>query len=104
MFSTAVRGGKAFAAEQKIRELKKRISRLSTLQKNMKVKRSPNNIIEKAVDNMNWLPSAKYRIAPNEMEKNPLSSETFREWFDIRRLGKVSKSQYRYEKHERNKH
>ena len=28
MFSTAFRGGKAFAAEQKIRELKKRINRL----------------------------------------------------------------------------
>ena len=28
MFSTAVRGEKAFAAEQKLRELKKRVSRL----------------------------------------------------------------------------
>ena len=97
-FSTAVRSGKAFAAEQKIRELKKRISRLSALQKNMKVKCSPKNIIEKAVDNMNSLPSAKYGIAPNDIEKKSLSSETYREWFDIRRLGKVSNSQYRYEK------
>ena len=70
MFSMAVRGGKAFAAEQKIRELKKRISRLSALQKNMKLKRSLNNIIKKAVDNMNSLPSPKYGIAPNEMEKS----------------------------------
>ena len=31
MFSTAVRGGKAFAAEQKLRELKKRLSRLLVL-------------------------------------------------------------------------
>ena len=64
----------------------------------MKVKCSPKNIIEKAVDNMNSLPSAKYGIAPNDIEKRSLSSETYREWFDIRRLGKVSNSQYRYEK------
>ena len=70
----------------------------------MKVKRSPNDVIEKAVDNMNSLLSAKYGIAPNEIEKKSLSSENFREWFDIRHLGKVSKSQYRYERHERNKY
>ena len=33
MFSTAIRGGKAFAAEQNIRELKKRIFRLKSLEK-----------------------------------------------------------------------
>ena len=33
MFSTAVSGGKAFAGEQKIMELKKRIFRLKTLEK-----------------------------------------------------------------------
>ena len=33
MFSTAVRGGKASAAEQNLRELKKRISRLTAIQK-----------------------------------------------------------------------
>ena len=70
----------------------------------MKVKRSPNSIIEKAVDNINLLPSAKYRIAPNEIEKKSLSSETYREWLDIRHLGKVSKSQYRNERHERKKY
>ena len=53
MFSTAVRGGKAFPAEQKIRELKRRISRLLALGKNMKLKKRPNEIIEKATDNMN---------------------------------------------------
>ena len=33
MFSTAVRGGKVFAAEQKLRELKKRIARLKGMEK-----------------------------------------------------------------------
>ena len=41
MFSTAVRGGKAFAAEQKIRELKKRISRLLILGENIGLKKMP---------------------------------------------------------------
>ena len=36
MFSTAVRGGKAFEAEQEIRELKKRIFRLISLEKKFK--------------------------------------------------------------------
>ena len=50
MFSIAVRGGKAFAAKQKLRELKKRISRLLALQRNSKTKlKSPNLIIQKAV-------------------------------------------------------
>ena len=59
MFSTAVRGGKAFAAEQKPRELKRRRSRLLVLQRNSKTKlKSPNILIQKAVENMNSLPTA----------------------------------------------
>ena len=42
MFSTSLRGGKAFTAEQKIRELTTRISKL----KGQKLKISPKNIIE----------------------------------------------------------
>ena len=61
----------------------------------MKVKPLPNYIIEKAVDNMNSLSIGKYGIAPNEM--------VYREWLDIS-LGKVSQSQYRYERQEKNKY
>ena len=38
MFSTAVRGSKAFAAEQKIRELKKRIFRFKSLENKLSKK------------------------------------------------------------------
>ena len=80
MFSTVVRGGKAFAAEQKLRELKKRISKLVALQRNSKVKlKSPNTIIEKAVENMNSLPTIKYRLEPDKIEKRSLELEWFRE-------------------------
>ena len=70
----------------------------------MKVKRSADDIIKRAVDNMNLLRSPKYRIAPNEIGKKSLLSEGYREWFDIRGLGKVSKPQYRYKRHERKKY
>ena len=49
IFTTAVRGGKAFAAEQKIRELKTRISKLNT----QKLKISPVKIIPGSTANMN---------------------------------------------------
>ena len=76
MFSTAVRGGKAFAAEQKLRELKKRLSRLLILQRNSKTKlKSPNILIQKAVENMNSLPTAKYGAEPDKIEKRSLESE-----------------------------
>ena len=66
IFSTAVRGGKTFAAEQKLRELKKRLSRLLVLQKNSKTKlKSPNVLIQKAVENRNSIPTVKYGVEPD---------------------------------------
>ena len=58
MFSTSLRGGKAFAAEQKIRELKTRISKL----KGQKLKITPKKIIEISTKNMNIQPSKKYGL------------------------------------------
>ena len=55
MFSTSLRGGKAFAAEQKITELKTRISKL----KGQKVKITPNKIIEISTKNINIQPIKK---------------------------------------------
>ena len=92
MFLTAVRGGKAFAAEQKLRELKKRLSRLLVLQRKSKAKlKSPNLQIQKAVENLNSLPTAKYGVEPDKIEKRSLESDWFREWFDIRHLSRISK-------------
>ena len=59
MFSTAVRGGKAFAVEQKLRELKKSISKLKATEKNPSKKINMYQIITKFVENMNSLPTAK---------------------------------------------
>lgn len=49
MFITSVRRGKAFAAEQKIRKLKTRMSEL----KAQKLKTSPTKIILSSADNVN---------------------------------------------------
>ena len=79
MFSTAVKAGNAFAAEQKLRELNKRISRLKAMEKMPSKKQNLHEIIKKFVENMNSLPSTKYKQTPNEIEKNSLNSEGGRE-------------------------
>ena len=87
MLSTNVRGGKAFAAEQKIREIKKRIISLKAIEKRTKKTRiKQNQIIRKVAENMNNLLIQKYSIARNEIEKKSIESERFREWFDIKRV------------------
>ena len=53
MFSAPVRGGKAFAAEQKLRELKKRISKFKAIENNSSKKINQYQIITKSVENMN---------------------------------------------------
>ena len=105
MFSTAVRGGKTFAAKQKLRELKKRLSRLLVLQSNSKRKlKSPNVLIQKAVENMNSVPTVKYGVEPDKVEKKSLESEAYRDWFNTRRLHIVSKAHTRYERYEKSKY
>ena len=56
MFTTSVRGGKAFAAEQKIRELKTRIAKLNV----QKLKISPAKTVERSTLNVNLMKSSKY--------------------------------------------
>ena len=70
MFSTRVRGGKAFAAEQKIREFKKILLKVKTLYQRTKMKLKPNELIRK-VTNMNKTKTKKYQIEPENVEKKP---------------------------------
>ena len=82
MFTTSARGGKAFAAEQKIRELKTRISKLNT----QKLKVSPTKIILSSADNMNSVQSEKYSLSPDEIEKKSLSNVRFRTLSNFHRI------------------
>ena len=69
MFSSRIRGGKAFAAEQKIRELKKVIFKTKNAYKTAKKKINSKKIIEQAVKNLNKTNSEKYGFPPEVIEK-----------------------------------
>ena len=70
MFTTSIRDGKVFAAEQKIRELKSRIAKLKAISDKNKAKIPPTTIIRQSAENMNDVKSEKYGISPNDIEKN----------------------------------
>ena len=97
-FSTKTRGGKTFAAEQKIRELKKRISKLNLI-KSKGI--TPLNLIKKSTKNMNKTESGKYGLSPKHIKKQFLISKKFRLSFNFDRLKKskqVSKALDKYDK------
>ena len=86
---TSVRGGKAFAAEQKIRELKTRIVKLNA----QKLKISPTKIIQNSALNRNIMKSIKYSVSPEEIERRSLAGELFRTIFNMHRIEKTKKRQ-----------
>ena len=73
MFHTRLRGGKAFAAEQKIREFKKLLLRSKRLEKQRGKRIKPNDLIRKAAQNMNETISTKYQLVPETIEKRSLN-------------------------------
>ena len=89
MFSTKVRGCKVFAAEQKIRELKKLLLRSKNNDKRNKIKINPNKLIQRATNNLNKTPTEKYGIEPETVEAKSLTDDRFRELYDFHRLGKI---------------
>ena len=79
MFTTSVRGGKAFVAEQKIRELKTKKLKLNA----QKYKISPAKTILISAENISNVQSEKYGLTPEEIEKKIISNERFRTIFHI---------------------
>ena len=69
MFHTKVRGGKAFAAEQKIREFKTILLRSKRLEKDRGKRIKTNDLIKKAAKTMNETISTEYQLAPEATEK-----------------------------------
>ena len=100
MFSTEVSGRKAFAAEQKIRELNKRISKLN-LMKNKSKQIMPIMLIKKLTDNMNKTESAKYGYSSDYIEEQSLSSKRFRISFNFDRLKKSKQVSNRLDKYDK---
>ena len=101
MFTTSVGGGKAFAAEQKIRELETRISTLNA----QKLKILPTKIILNSAINMKNFPSDRYGLTPEES----ISIERFRTIFKMHRIKRTKlvhhkKSRYDKKKMTEKKH
>ena len=106
MFHSKVRGGKAFAAEQKIREFKKLLLKSKRFIKRKGERLRPLQVIKKAVENMNETISTKYGVSPESVEKNTLDledGEFNREMYDFQRIKKVDNNNYRTKKYETKK-
>ena len=86
MFTFSLRGGKAFAAEQKIRELKTRISKLNA----QKLKISPSKMIQNTTLNMNLMKNVKHGLSPEDIESRSLSGERFK---TVSNMGQIEKAQ-----------
>ena len=97
IFHTKIRGGKAFAAKQKIREFKKILQKNKRMYKSTSSKRiESKKLIQHAINNLNSIASQKYGVSPNFVEENMQQHENFREIYDFCRLVKVQKYAERY--------
>ena len=102
MFHTRLRGGKAFAAEQKIRVFKKLLLKGKSLEKQYGRRLKPLDLIRKVTQHMNNVNSTKYDIAPVAIEKrrlDPNDGEYFQEIYNFLRLRKIGTNQLRNEKY-----
>ena len=103
MYSTNLRGEKAFAAEQKIRELKKLLLRSKRIKKLLGKRVKPNETNQtKPTFNLNNTRSVKYRFSPEQNEKKSLDtkeSQNFRETYDFSRLWRIKEAQGRSERY-----
>ena len=72
MFTSSVRGGKAFTRESKLNA--------------QKLKIRPAKIVQNSALNMNLMKSVKYGLSPEEIEKQSLAGEQFKTVFNMHRI------------------
>ena len=60
-------GGKAFAAEQKNRDLKRLLLKSKNNDKRNKVRLNPLKLIQKETNNLNKMPTQKYGVEPERV-------------------------------------
>ena len=102
MFHTRLRGGKVFAAEQKIRDFKKLLLRGKRLEKQYGQRLKHLDLIRKVTQHMDNVNSTKYELAPETIGKrslDPNDGEYFQEMYDFMRLRKIGTNQLRNEKY-----
>ena len=97
MFHTKVRGGKAFAAEQKIGQFKKLLLKGKRLEKESKKRLKPLQLIANVTKNMNNIISTKYGMAPEVVEQKSLgkNGSYFKEVYDFLRIRKIGTNRAR---------
>ena len=103
MFQAKVPGGKAFAAEQKIREFKKILLRSKRFEKLRKKRLKSIELIKKVAQNMNETISTKYQLVPETIEKrslNPNDGKYFQEAYDFMRIRKIENNQMRNDRYD----
>ena len=100
MFTSSVRGGKAFVAEQKLRELKARVSKLNT----QKLRIALTKIVQNSALNMNLMKIVKHGLSPEEIKSQSLKSERFRILFNMHRIEKTQKLQARFDRYDRKRY
>ena len=100
MFTTKNRGGKAYFAEQKIREFKKILFRIKKSHKRLKKRLNSAKLIKQAVQNMNNTKTEKYSLEPEVIERKSLQNENFKERYDFHRLNQITKAPERYKRHD----
>ena len=99
MFSSRVRSGKAYAAEQKIKEFKKLLFKSKHVHKATSNKHfDSRKLICLAVKNMNNIRSQKYGYRPDAIEEKVLESKRFQEIYDFYRLVTVKQHAERHER------
>ena len=89
MYSTKLRGGKAFADKQKIRELKKLLLRSKRRQKLQGKRVKANELIKKATFNLNNIKSPKYGYVPQKVENKSLDKKTGQNFQEIHNFNRL---------------
>ena len=100
-----LRGGKAFAAEQKIREWKKLLLRNKRIKKSLGKQVKSNKLIKKATFNLNNTCSVKYGFSPEQIEEkslDPKEGQKSRETYYFSRLWRIKEAQGRSERYAKN--
>ena len=106
MFHTRLRGGKAFAAEQKIGQFKKLLLKGKRMEKQHGKRLKPLDLIRNVKNHMNNTNSTKYNLVPEVIEKKSLDQKNgvyFREIYDFMRIRKIKTNQARNSKYDEEK-
>ena len=105
MYSTNLRSGKEFAAEQEIRELNKLLLRSKRIKKSLGKQVKPNELIKRATFNLNNTRSVKYGFSPEHIQEKSLDAkegQKFRKTYDFNRLWRIKEAQGRSERYAKN--